>query len=408
MIDVNHPAWDDSSAERWREWWRATPKDELAAKPIIPSLGTVVSEPAAVVMALAHALRGTGSVSPNPLVGCVILSKDRLFLNAGAHLQYGKDHAEIQALRGLSEDDLKDAYVYVTLEPCAHYGQTPPCAKALADLPIRAVSYLLDDPNPRVQGAGARLLEEAGKTVSCLKEWQDLGEDVAEVFLMNQRHKRPFVGLKIASTRSGVYALADSSRYWITGPRARIYGHYLRLRYDGILVGAKTVLLDDPALNVRHPNLSERTPWRFILDPQGDAWNHSPTAVLLKHSDERVIWFVGAHTVLKSPSELNFKGQIKTLQVSKMGAFAWSDLLKEIHELGCQSVLLEGGGAIWTSATEAEIVDKVHWFVAADRPDLANGIKWSQPSWFKAAQKPCFHLDQDEYIEFVAGIRGKT
>lgn len=402
MIGMNHPAWDDSNAAHWRQWWRATPKDELAAHPMMPSRGVIVSEPAAVIMALANALCGTGTVSPNPLVGCVILTKDRRFLSAGAHLCYGQDHAEIQALKGLSEEELKDAHVYVTLEPCAHYGQTPPCAKTLAGLPVNAVSYLLEDPNPRVQGAGARLLTEAGKSVSCLPAWQDLAEDLAEVFLMNQRHKRPFVGLKIASTRTGVYALKDSSRYWITGARARNYGHYLRLRYDGILVGARTVLLDDPELTVRHPRLSNRAPWRFVLDPQGRAWNHSSPATLLRTSDERVVWFVGRDTALKRPAHLNFKGQIKTLPLTEDGTFVWSDVLKDIYELGCQSILLEGGASVWTSAVHSEIVDKVHWFVAPDRPDLANGIIWTEPSWVEQAQTPCFHLDDDDYIEFAA------
>ena len=398
---ANRPEWDDSNAQHWREWWQAAPKDELAAKPCLPPRGTIVSEPAAIMIALAYALRGIGWVTPNPLVGCVVLSKDRRFLNAGAHLRYGQDHAEIQALKVLTKADLEGAHVYVTLEPCSHIGQTPPCAKALAALPIASVKYLLEDPNPKVNGAGARLLAEAGKSVSYLTEWQDLAEDLAEVFVLNQRKKRPFVGLKLASTSSGVYALADSSRHWITGPRARNYGHYLRLRYDGILVGAKTVLLDDPQLNSRHPDLPKKTPWRFVVDPQGEAWNRSEQAALLKNSDAHVIWFVGANAVLKKHSGFKFLGQIKIFPVLENGQFSWTDILTEIQGLGCQSVLLEGGGAIWNSATAAGIVDKVHWFVAPDRPDLANGIKWNQPSWFEQKKKFCFRLEQDDYFEFA-------
>ena len=114
-----------------------------------------------------------------------------------------------------------------------------------------------------------------------------------------------------------------------------------------------------------------------------------------------MIWLVGANAVLKKHSGFKFLGQIRIFPVLENGQFSWTDILTEIQGLGCQSVLLEGGGAIWNSATAAGIVDKVHWFVAPDRPDLANGIKWNQPSWFEQKKKFCFRLEQDDYFEFA-------
>ena len=129
MSALTHPSWDNSDVSAWQMWWRSTPKDDLVSQSIAPHKGTPMSEPAAIVLALAEALRGTGYVSPNPLVGCVVLSKDKRFLSSGAHLRLGDAHAEVNAINKLAVDETREATVYVTLEPCAHHGRTPPCAR---------------------------------------------------------------------------------------------------------------------------------------------------------------------------------------------------------------------------------------------------------------------------------------
>lgn len=397
---ISRPNWDDSNALAWRRWWNSVPKDELAAHSLDPQPGTRISEPAAVMIALAAALKGTGFVSPNPLVGCAILNKEGRFLNSGAHLRVGENHAEIQALEGIQSADLHGAMVYVTLEPCAHHGRTPPCAKALAALPLNSVRYLLEDPDPRVSGAGARSIADAGISVQHLGEWSDLSEDLTEIFLVNHREHRPFVGLKVAATSAGIYALPGSSRYWITGARARDYGHYLRMRYDGILVGASTVLLDRPSLNVRHPDLKSRMPWQFILDPTGRAWDSDQSLPLRQQGNPKLIWFTATNSHLSRYVDTKFSGQIVALPLSQEGAFDWQDILKEVHRVGCKSILVEGGAHVWQSALSHKIVDKVHWFVAPDRLELVNGLKWGQPTWFEQKKNFSFKLDQDDYYEF--------
>ena len=139
--------------------------------------------------AIAEAYQGASFVSPNPLVGCVILDKVGNFLNSGYHNTYGGPHAEVNAFAGLTLEQLKDAHVIVTLEPCAHQGKTPSCAKTLAALPIKKITYGLMDPNPLVAGQGAEILKAAGKEVTIFNELQTELEELCEVFLMNQREK---------------------------------------------------------------------------------------------------------------------------------------------------------------------------------------------------------------------------
>lgn len=402
MTGVSRPAWDDSNGDAWRNWWRSVPKDDLIDTPVPPK-GTLLSEAGAVFLALVHSLRGIGRVSPNPLVGCVVVSKEHFFLGVGAHLERGQGHAEVNALTSCGNEELDGAIVYVTLEPCAHQGLTPPCADKLASLPISSVRYIIEDPNPLVSGRGAKRIAEAGIDVKILNQWADGAEELMEVFLTNQRQKRTFVGMKVASTDQGIYALPDSSRYWITSTRSRDYGHYLRMYYDGVLVGSNTVILDNPQLNVRNPRLKARWPWQIVVDPDGAAWGLQQIPHLLINDNERVIWFVGQGAKLKKHPNLMFKGKIIELPLDSRGKFYWSDLLQKTFELGCYSLLIEGGASIWEDAIQSQVVDKFHWFVAPDRSDLVNGVKWKQPSWFDQRKKFCFKLDQDEYFEFTHG-----
>lgn len=407
MSGLMHPAWHSSDVSAWQMWWRSTPKDDLVSQSIAPQKGTPMSEPAAIVLALAEALRGTGYVSPNPVVGCVVLSQDNKFLSSGAHLSVGESHAEVNAIKQLGIEETRGATVYVTLEPCAHYGRTPPCANMLASMPIGEVKYLVSDPNPKVNGAGAKLIADAGIKVQHLTEWSEFSEDLTETFLNEQRHQRVFVGLKLASTKSGIYALQNSSRAWITGERSREYGHYLRMRYDGILVGSQTVALDAPTLNVRHPKITGRTPWRFVLDPSGRTLL-ADKQPLLAGTAGKVVWFIGKDRVIQPIERASFPTslQIVSLPRNLAGTFDWNDILKAVCEIGCRSLLIEGGAGVWESAAKAGVVDKIHWFAAPDRDDLANGLKWNLSSWYSLSTlggPSLFQLGQDEYFEFNVG-----
>ena len=224
----------------------------------------------AMQLAISEALKGAPFVSPNPKVGCVILDSQGELLSTGYHKKFGEAHAEIEALKNLNPDQLKGAHLIVTLEPCAHEGKTPSCAKTLAKLPIKKVTFGLVDPNPLVAGQGAKILKEAGIEV---EEYQgilkaDL-EEVCEEFLWNFRQKKVFVAVKIAQSLDGKIALLNGESKWITGPDSRQKVHELRAQYDAVLVGKNTILIDNPSLDIRHPKIQKENKV-VVLDRSGE------------------------------------------------------------------------------------------------------------------------------------------
>src|SRR5699024_2494511 len=208
--------------------------------------------------------QGAGYVSPNPLVGCVIVSEDGEKVGQGFHERHGQAHAETNAVESVVDTSLlKNATVYVTLEPCAHHGETPPCCEMLADLPIARVVVAMEDPTPNVSGKGIEYLKDHDDTVEVV-----LLEEKAKrqncFFLHHQAFNRPFVTLKIAQTIDGYTAAPDGESEWISGHESREIVHYWRSRYDAVMVGRNTALLDNPRLTVRH--VEGRQPKRVVID----------------------------------------------------------------------------------------------------------------------------------------------
>ncbi|MFN9068767.1 MAG: bifunctional diaminohydroxyphosphoribosylaminopyrimidine deaminase/5-amino-6-(5-phosphoribosylamino)uracil reductase RibD, partial [Bdellovibrionales bacterium] len=180
------------------------------------------------------------------------------FLASGYHQRCGGPHAEVEALQKVKPELLAGAHVIVTLEPCAHEGRTPSCAKTLAQLPIKKITYGIVDPNPLVSGKGHQILKEAGLDVQEYQGPLKLNlERVCEEFLVNQKEKRIFVALKVAQSLDGKIALKNGKSQWITGPDSRDFVQNLRAQYDGILVGRNTVVADNPSLNVRVPGITK-------------------------------------------------------------------------------------------------------------------------------------------------------
>ena len=214
--------------------------------------------------ALDLALKGRGKVSPNPLVGCVIVDVNGHRIGAGYHKKYGGAHAEVEAVQSVeSPDALKDATVYVTLEPCSHHGKTSPCADLLASLPIKRVVIAQKDPNPLVNGSGIEKLRAHGIDVS-LGVLEQEAEQLNEFFNHAQRFGRPFVTLKIAQSVDGFLTAANGDSQWITGKAARKKVHEWRSYYDAIMIGRQTAMADNPKLTVRH--VRGRQPMRVVLD----------------------------------------------------------------------------------------------------------------------------------------------
>lgn len=308
--------------------------------------------------ALELAVKGVGRTNPNPLVGAVIVKNDKIIAE-GYHEAFGGPHAEINALKNATES-VKGATMYVTLEPCSHYGKTPPCTEAIIESGITEVVVAATDPNPLVAGRGIKRLEDSGIAV-----WTGLLEDEAkelnEIFIKFISTGNPFVIMKTAMTIDGKIACKSGKSKWISNEKSRQHVHKLRNRLSGIMVGIGTVLKDDPSLTCRRGEFS-RQPTRIIVD---SSLKIPLDAKVL--TDERP-----EETIIATTEKLdNQKAEsIKSLGAkilyvpSKDGRV---DLIKLMELLGKEqidSILLEGGGELNYSALKAGIVDKVMTFIA--------------------------------------------
>jgi len=310
------------------------------------------------------ALKGSGSVSPNPMVGSVIVYGGRI-VGEGYHMEYGGPHAEVNAVASVADAGvLRDATLYVNLEPCSHFGKTPPCSDMIIRCGIPRVVTGCRDPHVKVAGKGIEKLLAAGvEVIEGVLEAES--EKLNEAFITSHRKGRPFVALKLAQTLDGKIATASGASKWITGVEARTEVHRLRCAYDAVLTGAATVMADDSELTVRH--CAGRNPLRVLLDPR--------LAVPL----DAKFFDGGAETlVFTVPSLLQSEKarQIAGRGISLLGAPATGcglDLglvLDALHERRVLSVLVEGGSRLHSSFVRSALVDKFYVFVA---PKLFGG-----------------------------------
>ncbi|WP_073067477.1 bifunctional diaminohydroxyphosphoribosylaminopyrimidine deaminase/5-amino-6-(5-phosphoribosylamino)uracil reductase RibD [Fodinibius roseus] len=318
-------------------------------------------------LALEIADRGAGYVSPNPMVGCVIVSADGTKIGQGYHERYGQAHAEQNAVDSVTDRGrLEDATVYVTLEPCAHEGHTPPCCKMLGELPIRRVVVAMEDPTPKVAGRGISYLREQGISVDVglLKE---KARRQNEFFLHHQALNRPFVTLKIAQTLDGYIAAPDGKSEWISSLESRTMVHRWRSRYDAVMIGRNTALLDNPRLTVRH--IEGRQPRRIVIDGPLDLPDelnlftdqYEEKTIVLTHNEEK--FRNEADPMLSLLQSDYFRG--KTLLVDeKEGHTDLKQALQELGSLPVTSILVEGGQNLASALLRDRLVDKVEIFIA--------------------------------------------
>jgi diaminohydroxyphosphoribosylaminopyrimidine deaminase/5-amino-6-(5-phosphoribosylamino)uracil reductase len=310
--------------------------------------------------ALGLARRNLGRTWPNPSVGCVLV-KDGRVVGRGYTQPGGRPHAETQALAQAGNEAL-GATAYVTLEPCAHHGKTPPCAEALVAAGIGRCVVATGDPDPRVAGGGIAILKKAGIEIT---------EGVLETeareanagFFTRVILGRPLITLKLATTLDGRIATLSGESKWITGPEARAVGHQLRASHDAIMVGSGTVIADDPELTCRLPGLEDRSPVRVVLDTR---LRIPPTAKLLANQDLFPSWVVTkAGHLGPVPDRLR---QTKATLIDSLpagaGSIELSAVLKELGTRGLTRVLVEGGAGLATSLLQADLVDRVAWFQA--------------------------------------------
>ena len=309
------------------------------------------------------ARKAEGRSSPNPLVGAVVLDKDSRLVGEGFHPKAGQPHAEVFALDAAGEQ-AQGGTLYVNLEPCSHFGKTPPCADRVIASGIKRVVYGLLDPNPKVMGGGLEKLRQANIELvgPCL---EDECTKLNRAFLKRIEKGLPWVALKIASTLDGRIADRNSKSQWITGAEARKYVHELRNRFDCMFVGTNTVVHDNPSLTVRDiPN--SRNPHRAVLDAHlridssSKVFSEEPAVKTFLFTREEEL---AEHTAQNKIG--NYSANTKLISVpSKDGKLQLEDCLKKLSTEGVLTVLCEGGGALAASLLEASLVDELFWFCA--------------------------------------------
>jgi diaminohydroxyphosphoribosylaminopyrimidine deaminase/5-amino-6-(5-phosphoribosylamino)uracil reductase len=324
--------------------------------------------------ALKLAEQGRGYVSPNPLVGCVIVNKENNQIGAGYHEKYGESHAEVNAVKTVKDKtELIDATMYVTLEPCSHHGKTPPCAPMVADLPLKRVVIAAKDPNPKVDGKGIEIIKNAGIEVTvgvCEKEANKLNE----YFNYFMKFKKPFVTLKMAQTADGYIAAPDGSSQWISGKLSRTFVHKWRSWNDAVLIGRNTALLDNPALTVRH--VDGRQPYRIVLDGPGELpsdlnlFTDQYENKTLRVTSNRDLAVSSTDQMLQILSNTDFKGETLFVSENEDGHVDLDELLKKLGERNITSVLVEAGNMLASAMIKQNLVDKLELFIA---PKLLGG-----------------------------------
>lgn len=321
--------------------------------------------------ALGLAARAQGRTSPNPMVGAVIVKNGQL-IGEGYHHKAGTPHAEVHALNEAG-DQAAGATMYVTLEPCSHFGRTPPCADAVIKAGITRVVIAIRDPNPQVAGKGIERLREAGIEVE-IGVMEHEATRLNEVFFKYIQTGLPFVALKTAMTLDGKIASYSGDSKWITGEDARYYVHQLRNIYDAILVGIGTVLKDDPFLNTRLEIADAKNPVRIIIDSNIDL---PPTSNIARSSNEqRTVVFCS------SSSDAQKREQLEALGVEFISLDVHYDLipiekvLGILGEMGLCSLLVEGGGKTNAYLLQQQLIDKVYWFIA---PKIIGGRESPSP-----------------------------
>ncbi len=312
------------------------------------SKGDLLTPRQAQQLAVREAQRGAGFVSPNPLVGCVVVDTQHRLLTSGFHGYYGGPHAERVAFASLSDEELSGSTVYVTLEPCAHHGKTPPCAELFIGKKIYKVVVGQKDPNPLVAGRGIAILKKENILVETNEEFSVECARLAEQFFWHIQNQTPFVTLKVALSADGKIAGIPGSNPMITSEEARFYARELRATYDATLIGAETFLRDNPLLDFRGTRWEgQKKPKVVILDPRGRA---------------RAFFAQSRMSKVVSSQDVFFITEVNTAS------------LKELYQKGIYSLYVEGGAKTHELFIQQKLFQKILCFVSPK--SVGGGVPW--------------------------------
>ncbi len=303
-------------------------------------------------LVLKLAKKGEGLVSPNPMVGALIVKKGKI-IGKGYHKKCGSPHAEVLAINSASED-LKGSTLYVNLEPCVHYGRTPPCVPEIVKAGIKRVVIAMQDPNPSVNGKGIEMLKEAGisLTVGVLEE---KAKKLNEVFIVNVEKKRPFFIMKSACSLDGKIATRTCDSKWISGEESRKYVNRLREKVDGIMAGINTVIVDNPMLIPRNER-PKKIPVRVILDTKLRIPISSNIVRTAK--DFKTIVFTSDSEESKEAKLRSMGVEVVKVNKDEDGRVSILEVARELYKREIMSVLVEGGGEVNSSLLKHGLLDK--------------------------------------------------
>lgn len=291
---------------------------------------------------------GEGRVSPNPLVGAIVLDKDENVVGEGYHQKYGEAHAEVNALNQAGKK-AEGGTIYVSLEPCSHYGKTPPCVDLIIKNKLKKVIIAMKDPNPKVDGISK--LKQAGIEIET-GILEDEAKELNEVFIKNQIEKKPFIAIKTATTLDGKIATKTGSSKWITGTEAREKVQELRNKYDAILTGSQTIITDNPSMDCRMQN--GRDPIKVILDTNS------------KTSPDAKVYQKGKVILATNKPNNKYPKNVEILAcpLDKNDKIDLNFLTKALFNKGIYSILVEAGGTINSAFLQENSVDKIYHFIA--------------------------------------------
>ncbi len=303
--------------------------------------------------ALELAEKGRGNTSPNPMVGCVIVKNDKIIAE-GYHKKAGTPHAEIDALNNAVED-VRNSTIYVTLEPCTHFGKTPPCVTKVIEARPKRVVIAMQDPNPLVAGKGIEALKSSGIDV-IVGILEEEAHKLNEIFMRYITKRIPFVIAKWAMTMDGKIATVTGDSKYISAGDSLKFVHKLRSEVDVVLIGGKTALKDNPLLTVRHIEGEYKNPIRIILDTKEGL---SEDLNVFKDKTIAPTWVITSDS-----KDYPFADRVIKLKSTDKGYISLKNLMEELGKLEITSVLIEGGGRVFASALQEAIVDKIYCFLS--------------------------------------------
>lgn len=346
--------------------------------------------------ALELAEKGKGKTSPNPMVGCVIVKNDRI-IGEGYHQKAGSPHAEVIALNNVAEDTYNST-IYITLEPCTHFGKTPPCISKVIEARPKRVVIAMQDPNPLVSGKGIEGLKSSGIDV-VVGVLEEEARKLNEIFIKYITQKIPFVIAKWAMTMDGKIATTTGDSKYISDLDSLKIVHSIRNEVDAVLVGGRTVLEDNPLLTVRHIDGEYKNPIRIVLDTK----NGLPENLnVFKDRIMAPTWIVTTYN-----RNYSFADRIIELKSLEKEYVSLTELMRELGKLEISSIMIEGGGRVFASAFQEKIVDKVYTFICpkifggekAISPVMGNGIAQKVSDALQLKISSIKKLNQDILIE---------